>query len=103
MGNLLLIAAAMLCLSGMAWIALAMDVHWKQVKSGALSAANIRLLRILGGAALGASLLCCLGVDHVSMASLVWIMLLAGSALSIALTLAWQPKLLLPFIVWLER
>jgi hypothetical protein len=98
--NLLLLAATVLCVSGMGWLALAMDVHWKQVKSGAPSARTVLVLRSLGYAALAASLLCCLAVDHATMASLVWIMLLAGSALAIAFTLSWRPRLLAPLVIW---
>lgn len=101
MDNLLLTAAAVLCVSGMAWLALAMDVHWKQVNKNPQSTQTVKVLRILGYAALFVSLVCCLAVDHATMASLVWIMLLAGSALSVALTLSWRPRLLrlfaLPF------
>lgn len=101
MDNLLLLAATVLCVSGMAWLALAMDVHWKQVNDGAIAAKTVRSLRVLGYIALFFSLVCCLAVDHATMASLVWIMLLAGSALTVAFTLSWRPRLLrfftLPF------
>jgi hypothetical protein len=99
MDNLLLVAAMVLCVSGMAWLALAMDVHWKQVSTGAQPPQAVRGLRILGYAALAGSLACCLAVDHPSMASLVWIMLLAGSALTIAFTLSWRPHWLRVFAV----
>ena len=56
MDNFLLLAAIMLCVSGMAWLALAMDVHWKQVNSGALPAQSVRSLRITGYSALFGSL-----------------------------------------------
>jgi hypothetical protein len=49
------------------------------------------LLRGLGATALAASLALCLAVDHVSMASLVWVMTLAASALVVALTLSFRP------------
>ena len=97
MDNLLLLATIILCVSGMAWLALAMDVHWKQVNTGMPSLKNVRKLRIVGYAALFISLVCCLVVDHPTMASLVWIMLLAGSALTIAFTLSWRPHWLRVF------
>lgn len=97
MDNLLLLAAIILCVSGMAWLALAMDVHWKQVNSKSIPTQAVRQLRILGYSALFCSLVCCLVVDHATMASLVWIMLLAGSALTIAFTLSWRPHWLRVF------
>lgn len=100
MDNFFLVMATMLCVSGMAWLALAMDAHWKQVRSGLPSERTVLVLRYLGGAALFLSLICCLAVDHASMASLVWIMLLAGSALSVALILSWRPRLLAFFVAW---
>lgn len=103
MDNFLLLAAIMLCVSGMAWLALAMDVHWKQVNSGALPAQSVRSLRVTGYSALFGSLVCCLVVDHATMASLVWIMLLAGSALTIAFTLSWRPHWLRVFAVPFAR
>jgi hypothetical protein len=51
-------------------------------------------LRTLGGLGLLSSLGLCLLADHASMAVLVWVMLLAGGALLIALTLAWKPEAL---------
>lgn len=103
MDNLLLVAATVLCVSGMAWLSLAMDVHWKQVNAAALPVQAVRKLRILGYCALFGSLVCCLAVDHATMASLVWIMLLAGSALTIAFTLSWRPRLLRVFAVPFAR
>jgi hypothetical protein len=91
-----LLAAAVLSFAGMAWLALAMDVHWGQVMhrpAGEARAAR-RGLRALGAAALLASLLACLIADHPSMAALVWIMLLAGAAAAVAMVLAYRPGLL---------
>lgn len=88
-----LIAATALALSGMAWLALAMEVHWGQVMHRpATQAPRARqLLRGLGALALLLSLLACLMADRPSMAALVWIMLMAGSAVAVALTLSWRP------------
>ncbi|ACE84258.1 DUF3325 domain-containing protein [Cellvibrio japonicus] len=103
MANLLLLAAVILGICGMGWLALAMDSHWKQVRSGLPSPATVRLLRYLGGTSLFISLVFCLAVDHATMASLVWVMLLAVAALTIALVLAWQPRLLAPLVLWLPK
>lgn len=102
MVNLYLVAAGVSCVLGMAWLALAMDGHWKQVRNDRPTPKTVRLLRSLGGLALGASLLLCLRADHASMASLVWIMLLAASALGVALTLTWCPRVWAPAIAWLS-
>jgi hypothetical protein len=86
--------AAALALAGMAWLALAMDVHWRQVmhRPAESAAGTRRLLRALGTLALVLSLLACLRADRPSMAVLVWVMMLAGGALAVALMLAWRPR-----------
>lgn len=91
-----LAAAAAMALAGMGWLALGMEVHWGQAMHQPAEAATgtRRLLRRLGAAALAASLLACLKADRPSMAVLVWVMLLAGSALVIAMLLARRPRLL---------
>lgn len=90
------IALAMLSsFMGMAWIALAMEVHWSQVHpTRRLTPTRAFALRVLGAAALSFSLLLCLRVDHVSMAVLVWIMSLVPAAIIIALAFAWRPRVL---------
>ena len=95
---LLLAAAIATSVAALTWLALAMDVHWRQVfgarQRGRRTAG---LLRVLGITGLAGSLLLCLKVDHLSMASLVWFMTLAASALVVALTLAWRPHWLAVF------
>jgi hypothetical protein len=88
---LLLAGAAIANLAGFAWLALAMDVHWAQVH-GLRARATPARLRMAGGAALALSFGLCLGADHPSMAVLVWFMLLAGSAVAIAMTLSTRPR-----------
>jgi len=88
----MLAGAAALALMGLGWLALAMEVHWEQVHGQTGPKARTRtLLRLLGSMLLVASLLLCLGADHPSMAVLVWVMLLAGGAVLIAMTLSWRP------------
>lgn len=97
----LLLVAFMTTLAGLGWLALAMNAHWKQVRKGLPSPGTVVLLRSLGASGLFVSLVLCLKVDNASMASLVWVMLLATAAVSIAFTLALRPHwlgfLLLPF------
>ena len=87
-----LLLAAALSFSGMAWLALAMEVHWGQVMHRHADEAQgpRRRLRALGAGALLLSLLACLSADRPSMAVLVWTMLLAGSALGVGQLLAWR-------------
>jgi hypothetical protein len=91
-----LLVAAATNLAGMVWLALAMEVHWDQVMPRPAHAvpATRRQLRRLGAAALPLSLWACLLADRPSMAVLVWVMLLAGSALVVAWVLAHRPRLL---------
>lgn len=99
----LLLGAFLATLIGMGWLALAMNAHWKQVRNASLSANTVIVLRSLGCSALFVSLLLCLSVDHASMASLVWVMLLATAAMSIAFILSWRPRLLAPLIIWVAQ
>ena len=99
----MLAAALAASVLGMAWLALAMETHWEQVRGTApLPARTVRALRLLGAAGLGASLALCLAVDHASMAALVWVMGLAASALAVAFTLTWRPRWLAALMPWVR-
>ena len=101
--GLLLVALAS-SVAGLAWLALAMETHWQQVRGEAAPGrGTARVLRLLGSAALLASLLICLRVDHASMAALVWVMALAAAALVVAFTLSWRPLWLAPLVAWVPR
>ena len=96
----LLLAAAFACsITGFAWLALAMESHWSQVR-GTHHVPAARALRVLGASALAASLALCLAADHPSMAALVWIMSLTTGALVVTFTLSWRPRLLAPLVAW---
>jgi hypothetical protein len=92
---LLLAGAAAAALTGFCWLALAMPTHWEQVHPERHVAPSSSL-RLAGLAALIVSLGLCLAADHPSMAALVWLMLLAGSAATVAMTLSTRPH-------WLRR
>jgi hypothetical protein len=94
MHDALLLTAAVVCaVAGMGWLALAMDVHWEQVRGAAApSPAQAMRLRALGSLGLLGALGLCLAVDHASMASLMWVMALAFAALAVGLALAWRPR-----------
>ena len=99
----LLLSFALVCsIVGLAWLALAMEVHWQQARGthGHPGRGTVTGLRSLGAVALLASLLACLGADHASMAVLVWVMSLAAAALVVALTLAWRPRWLAWLVSW---
>ena len=99
----MLAAALAASVLGMAWLALAMETHWEQVRGTApLPARTVRALRLLGTVGLGASLALCLAVDHASMAALVWVMGLAASALAVAFTLSWRPRWLAALMPWVR-
>lgn len=91
--TLWLIGAAGLCVAGMAWLALSLKVHWQQVFNNT-APASPKILRTAGSAALALSAVCCFAADHPSMAALVWVMFTAASALVVAMTLSYQPKIL---------
>ncbi|MDO9468880.1 MAG: DUF3325 family protein [Thiobacillus sp.] len=93
--GLILAGAALAAVAGFAWLALAMAVHWEQVQGSAAPKAGVRrALRTLGFASLAASAALCFLADRPSMALLVWIMLMAGGAVAVALALAWKPAML---------
>jgi hypothetical protein len=76
----------------MAWLALAMKVHWRQARGDREQRPTAtRSLRVAGAASLAASLVLCLSADHPTLASLVWIMMLSASALIVAMLLAYRP------------
>lgn len=96
-----LLLAVSACVIGMGWLALSMDVHWKQVRGNTpCTPATVSTLRLAGAAALLASLLLCLSVDSPSIATLVWFMALAGSTMAIAFTLTWRASTLKMLVFW---
>jgi uncharacterized protein DUF3325 len=102
MSEAALLAVAFVCsLVGFAWLALAMEAHWLQVRGRHFAhAATALRLRVLGGLALAVSLALCLAADHPSMAALVWIMSLTGGALAVTFMLSWRSRLLAPLVAW---
>jgi hypothetical protein len=91
--HLLLWSTLLLAVFGMARLALAMEVHWRQLHAERpLSLATARRLRLSGAVALLASLFCCFAAEHPSMAALVWVMTNTASALIVTFTLAFKPR-----------
>jgi len=89
---LTLCLAALLSLTGMGWLALSLEVHWRQLfgRKAVLTARSANWLRLAGWTGLLLSAICCFIADRPSMAVLVWVMLLAGTATLIAMLLAWR-------------
>lgn len=100
--NLMLAAALLSSLAGMAWLALSMQVHALQVWPRLPSPATLRLLRILGSFSACVALVLCLAVDHATMAVLVWVMALSAAAMLVAFTLSSQPQRLRVFALWIK-
>lgn len=99
---LALCLAALFSVIGMGWLALSLEAHWRQLfgPKTALTAAKANRLRLAGWISLLVSGVFCLIADRPSMASLVWIMLLAVAATSIALLLAKRAHWLRPLVFW---
>jgi len=98
-----LLTALLMSYCGMAWFALAKAPHWEQARRAPLpQTRSIRALHPLGALALAGSLGLCLFVDHPSMASLVWVMLLTGSALLVTFTLSFRPRWLAWLVTWVR-
>ena len=92
---LILFGAYLVAVAGMGRLALTLETHWKQTYGATPCPPSlVKRLRVSGAFALGAALMLCLAVDHASMAVLVWIMLLAVAAATIAALLTWQPRVL---------
>jgi len=102
MAKALLLALALgCCVSGMAWLALAMKAHWQQLRgTQPLARRTVWTLRALGSLALLVSLILCLRADHASMAALVWVMSLIPAVMLVAFTLAWRPRWLSWLVAW---
>lgn len=104
MSDVLLLVAALLATQlGMGWLALAMEVHWQQVRdSNTRPPRMITILKTLGYAGLASALLLCLAADTATMAVLVWMMLLAISSITIAFVLSMRPSILAPLVAWIR-
>lgn len=91
---LTLCLAPLFSLAGMGWLALGLEVHWRQLfgRKTVLSETTTKRFRLAGWSSLLLSALCCFIADRPSMAGLVWVMLLTVAGLSIALLLAWRAQ-----------
>jgi len=101
--TLWLLAAAVCAFAGMGWLALAMPMHALQAWGRLPPVAQLKRLRWMGGVAVLLALACCLGSDHATMAVLVWVMLLAASAVATAMLLSARPRRLRLLAPWVQR
>jgi hypothetical protein len=98
-----LLGALACAYAGMGFLALAMKRHWADVRGSTPPPPAIpRTLRALGCFALLLSLVLCFFSDHASMAPLVWVMSLSASALAVALTLSFRPRVLAVLVAWVS-
>lgn len=94
---LLLMLAALASYLGFACLALAMPRHWAQAGGRRVDAvSHRRRLRACGFALLGIAYLLLVYRDGPSFGSVLWVVLLSGAAIAVALTLAWRPQVLWP-------
>lgn len=89
----LMVLALLAAIAGMAGFALANAEHWRQLfPARPRSGAARSLCRVGGVAGVGASLLCCVLADPLTMAILVWPMLLGIAAAAVAALLTWRAR-----------
>lgn len=77
---------------GMSWFALAIDANWRDVIGAERFgfATKSQSLRGFGFGGVALSLLLCVRADHVTMAVLVWVLMLAVAALCVTGMLTWR-------------
>ncbi|MEM9057577.1 MAG: DUF3325 domain-containing protein [Pseudomonadota bacterium] len=85
--------AVALSVPGMALLALSQTQHWRKVGT---TRSSPRAARPLGWSLTLAALAVCILRDGMSLAALIWPMLVAASAVTVALTLAFVPGALRP-------
>lgn len=95
MTPLLLLIACAASYTGFACMALAMPDHW--TRAGGVAdrpATRARRLRRVGAVILGIACALCIMRDGASFGIILWIVLMSASAIAVALTLTWHPRLL---------
>ncbi|MEM0984847.1 MAG: DUF3325 domain-containing protein [Pseudomonadota bacterium] len=85
--------ASLLCLVGMAALALSQDRNWRSMGIGVAPAGWVRPL---GWGLILSALILCILRDGASFAALIWPMLLAAAAFLIGMALAYRPTWLRP-------
>lgn len=94
---LLMLAACVVLLLGMALLALSQERHRDRIFiSTRPTAHSIRAHRTAGFITTGLGLPACIASQGASFGSLLWLLLLSAAALAVALTLTWRPQWLRP-------
>lgn len=105
-GTLLFALAVLSALLGCAFLALSQNRNWRDIVSCKPSERMTRLARMAGCTFVFASLVFCVIRDGASFAALLWPLLFATAAFTIAMTLAYQRGLMGPLasaLRWIAR
>lgn len=89
---LLLLAVFGCAFTGLAWLALSQDRHWRAGRGGTPARARIRRLRLGGALWLLLSLVWALLRDAAHFGIPLWVMVLVASGFAVALALTWKPR-----------
>ena len=96
MAALLLLLASAASYAGFACFALAMPDHWESAGGDpGEQGARRHGLRLTGSVMLSLALALCVWRDGASFGPLLWVLLMSASAIAVALTLTWYPRLFL--------
>lgn len=100
MGALLLLLASCAGYTGFACLALAMPEHWESAGGNPDDQAKRRQgLKLCGALMLCVAFAICVWRDGPSFGTLLWATMMTASAIAVAFTLSWRPRLLL----WWQR
>lgn len=91
---LLLFAAALAGYLGFACLALAMPRHWAEASGEKTAPPHQHWLRTCGFTLLGMAFAICVCRDGLSFGTVLATVLISASMITVALTLAWRPRLL---------
>ena len=90
--------ASLVALYGTIALALSLERNWALVEARPLPRGRRKALRLAGWSALAVALAALIWADGASFAVLSWLLVLATSAILVALVLAYRPGLLLPMV-----
>lgn len=90
--GLLLLAVFACAYTGMAWLALSQERHWRAVRGGTPARSRIRRLRLGGALWLLLSLAWALLRDAAHFGVPLWVMALIAGGFAVALALTWKPR-----------
>ena len=98
MGALLLLLASCASYAGFACLALSMPEHWESAGGNPDQQTKRRQgLKLCGALMLCVAFAICIWRDGVSFGTILWVIMMTASAIAVAFTLSWCPRLLLWF------